>query len=254
MNKLTVKNVSGGYKDKLVVKNNSFECFPKELTFIIGPNGCGKSTLLKCISQMLDYTGEVYFNDEDVSKMESRHRAQKIAMFSQMSMVNLSFTIYDTVITGRFPYLKSKLATFTNEDKEITYKALEMVGLLEEKDKKLSSCSGGQLQRVLIARLVAQNPEVVIIDEITNHLDFKYQIEVLDYIKKWAASENKIVLGVLHDINLVNSYADKVMLMKEGKLINSGTTEEILTKDNLENLYGMDVQGWYEKVYKKWFK
>jgi iron complex transport system ATP-binding protein len=253
MNKLLIKHLTAGYNDKMVLHDINLACSADALTFIIGPNGCGKTTLLKSVAQLLKYQGKILFNDQDLAHVNDKERAQIMATFSQIASVNLDFTIIDTVVSGRYPYLTSNLSDYSPDDYQIARQALTMVGLDQQEEQLLAHCSGGQLQRVLIARLIAQDPQIIIIDEITNHLDFKYQIEVLDFIKDWACANEKIVLGVLHDINLVTCYADQVVLLKDGRILAQGAPKKVLTKTNLKELYDVDVVQWYHDIYQKWF-
>lgn len=254
MHELTIKNLTTGYFNKPVLHNINLTCQPGRLTFIIGPNGCGKTTLLKSVAQLLPYQGQITYDSQDLSLCQDKQRAKIMAIFSQITTVNLNFSIIDTVVTGRYPHLESNFSDYSADDYRIAQEVLEKVGLAEKKDQLLSHCSGGQLQRVLIARLVVQDPHIILIDEITNHLDFKYQIEVLDFIRQWAIEHKKIVLGVLHDVNLVTGYADEVVLLKHGKIMVQGAPSQTLTQDNLKNLYDIDVLQWYHDVYTKWFK
>lgn len=254
MYELKIKNLTTGYPHKTVLHNISLTCQPGCLTFIIGPNGCGKTTLLKSAAQLLPYEGQITYNSQDLTLYQDKERAQIMAIFSQIATVNLNFSVIDTVVTGRYPYLTSNLADYSPDDYKIAEEALEMVGLMAEKEQLLAHCSGGQLQRVLIARLIVQDPHIILIDEITNHLDFKYQIEVLDFIRQWAIDRQKIVLGVLHDVNLVTCYADEVILLKDGKILDQGEPNKVLTGTNLKKLYDVDVVQWYRDVYDKWFK
>lgn len=254
MYELKIKNLTTGYPHKPVLHNINLTCQPGHLTFVIGPNGCGKTTLLKSVAQLLPYEGQITYNSQDLTLYQDKERAQIMAIFSQIATVNLNFSIIDTVVTGRYPYLTSNLADYSADDYKMAEEALEMVGLIEEKEELLAHCSGGQLQRVLIARLIVQDPHIILIDEITNHLDFKYQIEVLDFIRQWAVDRQKIVLGVLHDVNLVTCYADEVILLQDGKIMDQGIPNKVLTKKNLKNLYDVDVVQWYRDVYDKWFQ
>ena len=127
-----------------------------------------------------------------------------------------------------------------------------MVGILNIKDKLISELSGGQLQRVFLARAFAQNPDVILLDEPTNHLDLRYQIEILDYLKLWAKENNKIIVAVLHDLNLVQNFADKVLMLKDGSIVNNGDTKEVLNGEDLEKVYGIDIKAFMVKTLRKW--
>ena len=137
-------------------------------------------------------------------------------------------------------------------DEEIILQSIKNVVLLDIKDKLISELSGGQLQRVYLARAFAQNPDVILLDEPTNHLDLKCQIEILDYLNKWTKENNKIVVAVLHDLNLVQAFGEKVVMMNNGEIISSGTPKEVLSESNLKEVYGVDIKGFMLEVLEKW--
>ena len=138
------------------------------------------------------------------------------------------------------------------KDEEIILKSIENVGLIDIKDKLISQLSGGQLQRVYLARAFAQDPDIILLDEPTNHLDLKCQIEILDYLNKWTKENNKIIVAVLHDLNLVQAFGEKVVMMNDGKIIGSGNPKDVLTEERLQEVYGIDVKGFMLEVLEKW--
>ena len=140
----------------------------------------------------------------------------------------------------------------SKSDEEIIIKSIENVGLLDLKDKLISELSGGQLQRVYLARAFAQDPNVILLDEPTNHLDLKYQIEMLEYLNKWSKENNKIVIAVLHDLNLVQTFGEKVVMMKYGKIATAGNAREVLNGDKLKEVYGIDVKTFMIEALEKW--
>ena len=141
----------------------------------------------------------------------------------------------------------------SKEDKDIILESIDNVGLIDKKDELISNLSGGQqLQRVFLARTFSQNPDVILLDEPTNHLDLKHQIELLDYINIWAKQNNKIVVGVLHDLNLVNYFSDDVCLLYNGEVIDYGKSKDVFSKENLENIYNMDVKNFMIECLKRW--
>jgi iron complex transport system ATP-binding protein len=154
---------------------------------------------------------------------------------------------------GRYLHITDKLLGLpSNEDKEHVMRCLEAVDLLDEKDREITKLSGGQLQRVYLARTLAQEPEIILLDEPTNHLDLKYQIELLNYLKQWAASGNRAVIGVLHDINLARLLSGNMLIMKDGCVQAHGRTDEILTGALLKKTYEIDVAGYMRESLKMW--
>ena len=252
MDKLTLNHLSASYGKNIVFQDVQIELVSQSMNFIIGANGCGKTTLLKCINSLKDYQGEILLNNRNLKDLKRNELAKEVAMISQISDVSFSYSLYETVLMGRYAHKRDVLSSYSKEDEEITLDCLKRVGLLNEKEKMLHTCSGGQLQRVYIARMLAQNPKVVLLDEMTNHLDIKYQIELLSFIREWAKSEDKIILGVLHDLNLVNSFADKVYLLDEGCIKREGTPRNVLGSNDLSKAFSMDIRTWMLKSAKLW--
>lgn len=249
---LKISNVTCGYDGIDVVKNVSFKVNRGENICIVGPNGCGKSTLLKAIANLINYKGQILLDSKEISKLSRKELATKIAIMTQASHIHFPYTVYETVSLGRYAYLKGVFATLSENDNNIILKCIENVGLLELKDKLINELSGGQLQRVFLARAFAQNPEVILLDEPTNHLDLRCQIEILDYLTKWAKENNKIVIAVLHDLNLVQSFGESVLMLKDGEVFGDGSPREVFQEENLKKVYGINVKSFMLNVLKKW--
>ncbi|MCE9655219.1 ABC transporter ATP-binding protein [Clostridium celatum] len=249
---LEVKSVSCGYDSEDIVKNVSFKVERGNNLCIVGPNGCGKSTLLKSIANLLDYRGNITLDSKEMSKLTRKDLAKNVALMSQASNIYFSYTVYETVSLGRYAHIKGVFSKIGKEDDEIILKSIENVGLLDIKDKLITELSGGQLQRVYLARAFAQDPDIILLDEPTNHLDLKCQIEILDYLNKWTKENNKIVVAVLHDLNLVQTFGEKVIMMNNGKIVSSGTPKEVLNNDKLKDVYGVDVKGFMIEALEKW--
>lgn len=249
---LEVKNIYCGYNGEDVVKNVSFKVSRGENICIVGPNGCGKSTLLKAIANLLSFKGQILLDGKDTKLLKRKELATKVSLMNQSSNILFPYSIYETVALGRYAHLNGVFSRLSKDDDEIINKSLDKVGILDIKDKLISELSGGQLQRVFLARAFAQDPDVIILDEPTNHLDLRYQIEILDYLKLWAKENNKIVVAVLHDLNLVQNFGDKVLMLKEGTLINNGETKEVLNGKDLEKVYGIDIKSFMLRTLNKW--
>ncbi len=171
---------------------------------------------------------------------------------SQLSEIHFPYTVYETVSLGRYPYLKGTFSSLSKEDIKIILDSIEKVGLMDYRDKMITELSGGQIQRVFLAKLFAQNPEIILLDEPTNHLDFKYQVELLDHVKRWAKTNKKIVIGVLHDLNLVHYFADKVIMLDNGEIVSEGTSMEVLNNDKLKDVYDIDIKSFMKNILNKW--
>ena len=249
---LEVKNLYCGYNGVDIIKDVSFRVDRGENICIVGPNGCGKSTLLKAISNLIPFKGSVLLDGNDTKSLKRKDLAIKIALMTQSSNILFPYSIYDTVALGRYAHLNGVFSRLNKKDEEIINNSLDKVGLLDIKDKLISELSGGQLQRVFLARAFAQDPDVILLDEPTNHLDLRYQIEMLDYLKVWAKENNKIVVAVLHDLNLVQNFGDKVLMLKDGVIKNNGNTREVLNGSDLEEVYGIDIKAFMLKTLDKW--
>ena len=237
---LSLKNVSAGYDGVDIIRNISFEA--KGCVSIVGPNGCGKTTLLKAIANILPSRGSIEVMGKPFNRMKRREISMNIAMLSQQPNIYFSYSVYDTVMMGRYLHIRGRLTGSPSwEDKAVVLSSLEAVNLLAEKDRDITKLSGGQLQRVFLARALAQEPRVILLDEPTNHLDLKCQIEIITYLKDWAATGGRAIIGVLHDINLAMLLSEDMIVMKDGEVQAEGRAEDIIAAGLLDRVYDMDV-------------
>lgn len=249
---LRVKNLSCGYDRLEVLKNITFTVGSNENLCILGPNGCGKTTLLRAVAGLIPSSGEIYIGDMDVKKSTRKKVSRKIALMNQITSVYFSYTVYEAVMLGRYSLMKDSLfKTESKNDREFVLVCLEKTGIIDLKDRFITELSGGQLQRVFLARVFAQDPEIVLLDEPTNHLDLKYQIELVEYLKAWSKSNNRCVIGVLHDINLALSFADRILLMDNGR-ISSDEDVSSFDLDLISQIYRTDVRSYMLDSLKKW--
>ena len=249
---LEIKNLYCGYDEIDIIKNINLKVENGENLCIIGPNGCGKSTLLKSIANIIDYKGSIKIDNKEVSSFDRKYLATKVALMSQISQIYFPYTIYETVALGRYAYSNSVFSGISGKDKEIVLDSIDKVGLYDIKDKMISELSGGQLQRVFLARTFAQNPDIILLDEPTNHLDLKHQIELLEHLVSWARDNEKIVIGVLHDLNLVQYFGDKAIMLNGGQVVSYGNPKEVLESEKLKNVYGIDIKKFMVEVLEKW--
>jgi len=250
---LKLSNVYVNYGDSEVVKNISFEMGSGDNLSVIGPNGCGKTTLLKAIANILKYRGDIEIDGRPVNRMKHKEIASKIAMMSQTSAIYFSYSVFETVMMGRYIHIKDGLLGLpSQDDTECVLKCLAAVNLLDEKDEDITKLSGGQLQRVFLARTIAQEPEIILLDEPTNHLDLKYQIELIEYLKEWARQSSRTVVGVLHDINLAMRLSDNLMIMKDGQTAAFGKAKDTVKSEILESVYGIDIVKYMRNTLKQW--
>ena len=250
---LKLTDVSVGYGDFDVVKHVSLTVESGGNLSIIGPNGCGKTTLLKAVANILPFKGDIAIDGKSTRKMKHKEVSCKIALLSQLSGIYFAYSVYDTVMMGRYLHIKDKfLGLPSAKDKELVMGALEAMALTKEKDNSITELSGGQLQRVFLARTLVQEPEIILLDEPTNHLDLKYQIELIEYLKQWAKEENRTVIGVLHDINLAMKLSDNIMVMKEGKIRANGKADDVITDSLLQEVYEINVAQYMRESLQRW--
>ena len=249
---LKVDSISVYYNNFKALDNVSFEFKKGENISIIGANGSGKTTFLKCLCNILDFKGNVYLDNKNIKNIKRKELAKKIGMLSQIIPINFDFSVFDTVMMGRFIHQDRFFVSNSKEDEEIVINALKTVELLNLKDKNISNLSGGQLQRVFLAKIIAQNPDIILLDEPTNHLDFKYQIELITFLKKWSLKENKTIIGVIHDINLAMLLTDNIIIMENGKIKMYDKSENIIRSNILNSIYNIDIKKYMLDTLKKW--
>jgi len=250
---ITLNNVSAGYGGCDIIKNISLEI--KKSLSIVGPNGCGKTTLLKAIAGILPSKGEIILKGKFLRDMSRSQISLSIAMLSQQPQIYFSYSIFDTVMMGRYLHIKQGFSNApAKKDKLAVEEALKAVNLWGEKDKDISKLSGGQLQRVFLARTLAQEPSVILLDEPTNHLDLKCQIELIDYLKKWENKGNRLIIGVLHDINLALSLSPQVVVMENGEIHANADADQIIKDGVLDKIYHMNVRNHMINTLEKWRK
>lgn len=249
---LQVKNLFCNYNDVNVIKNISFDLEENIHLCIIGPNGCGKTTLLKSIANLIPYKGQVIINGKDMINMSRGDISRNIALMNQISEVYFPYSVFETVSLGRYVHSKGWFKEISSDDRDFILKCIESVGLIDKKDKMINELSGGQLQRVFLARAFAQDPSILLLDEPTNHLDLKSQIELLEYINVWKEEKNRSVIGVIHDLNLVQNFAQKVLIMNHGEIILRGTPKKVFNSSKISDVYGLDVKNFMINTLEKW--
>ncbi|MDR0539743.1 MAG: ABC transporter ATP-binding protein [Spirochaetaceae bacterium] len=249
---LNCTKVNAGYGGAPVIKEISFSLEAGAMLCIAGPNGSGKSTLLKALAAMVPYQGTVMLNGREARALKRRELGRHIALLSQMPQVYFPYTVYDTVALARYAYAGGVFKTITKQDEEIIRRVLAELELDTMSNKMLDELSGGQLQRVYLARTIAQDPDIILLDEPTNHLDLKYQIELLRYLSIWVKKGQKAVAGVLHDLNLALAFFNEVILMRDGCAVLQGTAKALFTGNNLKDIYEIDIQEFMLSSLKNW--
>jgi len=249
---LEVKDLSAGYNDTNVIRNINFKAERGESLCILGPNGSGKSTLLKSIARIIDYRGCVLINGEDIRAVSRKELAKKIALLTQSAQVFFPYTVYETVSMGRYAYSQGFLKNLSAEDRAVIEDILKKLDIWDSKDCMIDELSGGELQRVFLARTLAQNPDLILLDEPSNHLDLKHQIELLKFLKAWVKDNDKTLISVFHDFNLARLFGDTAVVLNNGTLAASGKIEDVLISGILSDVYGVDIRGFMRESLEKW--
>lgn len=249
---LRVDHLSCGYGGPPVVRDVSFQVEEGGRLCVLGPNGCGKTTLLRALAGLLPCEGAIELEGDDLRRLPVRRRAKKLALMSQISPAFFDYTVYETVMLGRYAHQRGGLLAREREaDRAVVEESLRRTDTWELRDRPVTRLSGGQLQRVFLARVFAQEPQVILLDEPTNHLDLRCQVELIDSLRQWSAAGSRCVVGVLHDVNLALSFADAVLLLDRGSVLAYRSLERF-DLALLDRLYGMDVRGHMRAALQRW--
>ena len=257
---LEIKDLFAGYNGKDVIRNINFKIKRGDSLCILGPNGSGKSTLLKSIARLIDYRGIVLIENQNIAAIPRKELAKKIALLSQNShpagamQLYFPYTVYDTVSMGRYAHFRGFLKDLSGEDKEIINHILNKLDIWDIKDRVINELSGGTLQRVFLARTLAQTPDIILLDEPANHLDLKHQIELLNFLKTWANENNKILIGVFHDLNLAWRFSNTAIVLENGKIAVYGQIENVLKSDVINPVFGIDIQSFMQESFNIWHR
>jgi iron complex transport system ATP-binding protein len=240
MLKLEINNIALSYNHAPVVKDLSFTLQPGELVGIIGPNGCGKTSIIKALSRVLNpRSGQILLEGINLQHYSRSALARLMGVVPQNPSLPETFTVAEVVLLGRNPHL-GLLRNESCHDLEISWQAMERTGISHLSERRMSEISGGERQRVTIARVLAQEPRIILLDEPTANLDISHQIEILDLIKDLCREKELIVLIALHDLNLAAQYCDRLILMKEGQIQVEGKPREVITASNIKQVYGTE--------------
>jgi iron complex transport system ATP-binding protein len=239
---LMIKEMSVSYGPRRVLHNVSLYVHPGEVLSLIGPNGAGKSTLIRATSGVIPLQGgTVDVNGNDYLSFSTMKRARYLAVVPQAVSLPPAFTVWETVLLGRTPYLNF-LGQVSKRDEEIARSALQKVDALNLTERRVGELSGGEQQRVLLARALAQSTPVLLLDEPTVHLDLQYQVSLMETILTLVHTENLAVLIALHDLNLAARYSNRVVLLVDGEVKAAGTTQQVMTAEIISMAYHLPVQ------------
>jgi len=259
------RGLQAGYGRKQVLNDIVFTVQAGERVCVIGPNGCGKTTLLRVLAGSLAYSGSLQIRITDpVSRragticerytLTALEGARETALLSQMMYSHFDYTVYETVETGLYSRMRGhRPRIHAEEDTDAVRTALKEAGILDLANRRLTTLSGGQLQRVFLARTLAQNSPVLLLDEPTNHLDLKYQTELTARLHDWTTqNKNRCAIAVFHDLPLALEFGTRFLLMNHGHIIKDCTTAELTDSADLNSLYGIDVKKRIQDLYARW--
>ncbi len=215
---------------------------------ISGANGSGKTSLINAICRYVDYSGKILFEGQDISKIKNKQYAKNVAFVLQKNYINFDFTVKEIVEIGRYSYSKNARGTLTKDDHDCINKALQYMNISDIADKSVQKISGGQLQRCLIAQVLAQDSDVIVLDEPANNLDIAYIKNLFEILTDQIKNKNKTIISVAHDISLAKAYASHALLLKDGKTISVGAAKEALSNDNLKTAYNLDVKSYLSQI------
>ncbi|HWQ58676.1 MAG TPA: ABC transporter ATP-binding protein [Clostridia bacterium] len=249
---LEVKNLSVRYGALTILDGVSFSVAPGDWLMVVGPNGAGKSTLLNAVAQAIPSEGRVSFEGKDVAQMKPAARARDMGTLAQSHYVGYSFTVGEIVRLGRYAYAPGVFSTHGAEEEKRIAEALELTGMTKFANQSVLTLSGGELQRAFLAQLFAQDPRLLLLDEPSNHLDLVYQKQVFGLIRTWLRGAGRAVVSVVHDLSLARAFGTRALLLERGKIVSLGGTKEVLSRENLENVYSMDVYGWMREMLCQW--
>ncbi len=242
MSLLRIDNLSVGYGPQMVIKDIHMEIHPGDFVGVLGPNGSGKTTLLRCISGVLKpASGDIYLEGKKLWDYSFREIARKLSVVPQGIEAGFEFSVLEFVTMGRIPYLRP-LRGETALDLAVVRRAMELTGTISLADKSFCELSGGERQRVVIAQAIAQEPEILLLDEPASYLDISHEIEIFDLIRKLNREQNITVIVVLHDLNMALRYCKSLILLDNGKIFAEGTPSEVLTTDNIREVYNAEVE------------
>jgi iron complex transport system ATP-binding protein len=238
---IEAKDLTFGYGNGSILEQLNFEINKGSFISIIGPNGSGKSTLLKNIcAELVPQAGMVLLENQDVFKIKKKKLAQNMAVVPQDTGVDFAFSVMETVLMGRMPHQK-RFQGDSEEDLEIVQWAMELTNVWHLRERNINELSGGERQRVIVARALAQEPKVLLLDEPTSHLDIQHQFELLELVEDLNRIKDITIIAVLHDLNLAAQFSEKIILLSKGKIMAYGNPGEVLTIENIREIYHIEV-------------
>jgi iron complex transport system ATP-binding protein len=240
---IKVRKLTGGYSAVPIIKGLDLDIQKGEFFALLGPNGSGKTTLFKLITGQLPIQqGEILINEKPITAFSKLEKAKKVAVLTQEVQVSFDYTVEEIISLGRYPHQTGIFKSLSKEDKKVMEHVMRKTRITKFRDTQFRKLSGGEKQRVLLAKALVQEPEILLLDEPTNHLDIKHTFQMLDLIKEWQQSKGLTVFSILHDLNVASLYADRLALLYEGSFLEVGDTDTLRKEDQLKKVYEVEIQ------------
>ena len=249
---LEAKGVTVRYGAQEALRGISFTVREGDWLMLAGPNGAGKSTLIRALSQSCPYEGSFTLNGTDLRKLSPAARAGEIGILSQHNSAQYAYTVGEIVRLGRYAHQRGFLARRNAGDDSAVEAALAATGISALRGKSILTLSGGELQRVFLAQVFAQDPHLMVLDEPANHLDLKYQQHIFGLIGEWLQEPGRAVISVIHDLSLAKKYGTRALLLSHGDPECIGPVDQVLSREHLQRVYEMDVYGWMRGLSSAW--
>ena len=238
MVKISINDLTFSYKSNKILDNLNITVGDSEIMSLVGPNGSGKTTLIKCIDRILKPKGSILLEGREVQEMKQQEKDRQIGYVPQSSSTPLATTVFDTVLMGRRPHISWRV---TDQDLDKVADMLERLNLQELAMRDFGQLSGGQKQKVLIARALAQEPTILLLDEPTSNLDMKHQLDVPETISSMVKEKGISAVMAIHDLNLAARFSDKLVMLKKGVVYAAGSPNELISERNISEVYGVEA-------------
>ena len=245
------ENVTVRYGAYTAVDGLSFTLEEGQWLMLVGPNGAGKSTLLEAIARGVPYTGKIELEGRELRAWRPAQLARALGVLSQRNSVSYAYTVEEVVRLGRYAHSRGLFGGDEDGDAQVT-RALEQTGLADKRGASVLELSGGEVQRVFLAQVLAQGPRLLLLDEPANHLDLSCQQQIFGLIREWLRQPGRAVLSVVHDLSLARAYGTHAVLMHQGRCAARGPVDEVMTPEQLRAVYGMDVYAWMRRMLACW--
>ena len=245
------ENVTVRYGAYTAVDGLSFTLEEGQWLMLVGPNGAGKSTLLEAIARGVPYTGKIELEGRELRAWRPAQLARALGVLSQRNSVSYAYTVEEVVRLGRYAHSRGLFGGDEDGDAQVT-RALEQTGLADKRGASVLELSGGEVQRVFLAQVLAQGPRLLLLDEPANHLDLSCQQQIFGLIREWLRQPGRAVLSVVHDLSLARAYGTHAVLMHQGRCAARGPVDEVMTPERLRAVYGMDVYAWMRRMLACW--